>query len=62
MTHVLDDQPILGSSVSGQHCIYSAGALPLSKYHPYVHSSFFKGQLRGLPSSEAFHSNYLQAI
>ena len=62
MMRVLDDQPILGSSVSGQRCIRSAGALPLSKYHPYVHSSYFKGQLRGLPSTEAFRSNYLQAI
>jgi len=61
MTHVLDDQPILGSSVSGQRCIRSAGALPLAKYHPYVCSSYFKGQLRGLPSLEAFHANYLRA-
>ena len=62
MTHVLDNQPILGSSVSGQHCIRSAGALLLAKYHPYVQSSYFKGQLCGLPSSEAFCSNYLQAV
>ena len=61
MMRVLDDQPILGSSVSGQRCIRSAGALPLAKYHPYIHSSYFKGQLRGLPSSEAFRSNYLRA-
>jgi len=61
MMRVLDDQPILGSSVSGQHCIHSAGALPLAKYHPYVRSSYFKGQLHGLPSSEAFRSNYLRA-
>ena len=61
MTRVLDDQPILGSSVSGQCCIRSAGALPLAKYHPYVRSNYFKGQLRGLPSSEAFRSNYLRA-
>jgi len=62
MTHVLDNQPILGSSVSGQHCIHSAGALPLAKYHPYVRSFYFKGQLRSLPSSEAFCSNYLQRV
>jgi len=61
MTRVLDEQPILGSSVSGQRCIRSAGALPLAKYHPYVRSDYFKGQLRGLPSSEAFHTNYLRA-
>jgi len=61
MTRVLDEQPILGSSVSGQRCIRSAGALPLAKYHPYVRSNYFKGQLRGLPSSEAFRTNYLQA-
>jgi len=61
MTRVLDEQPILGSSVSGQRCIRSAGALPLAKYHPYVRSNYFKGQLRGLPSSEAFRSNYLRA-
>jgi len=61
MTRVLDEQPILGSSVSGQRCIRSAGALPLAKYHPYVRSNYFKGQLRGLPSSEAFRANYLQA-
>ena len=46
MMRVLDDQPILGSSVSGQRCIRSAGALPLAKYHPYVQSSYFKGQLQ----------------
>ena len=61
MTRVLEEQPILGSSVSGQRCIRSAGALPLAKYHPYVRSNYFKGQLRGLPSSEAFCSNYLRA-
>jgi len=61
MTRVLDEQPILGSSVSGQRCICSAGALPLAKYHPYVRSNYFKGQLRGLPSSEAFRANYLRA-
>jgi len=61
MTRVLDEQPILGSSVSGQRCIRSAGALPLAKYHPYVRSNYFKGQLRGLPSSEAFRANYLRA-
>jgi len=61
MSRVLDEQPILGNAVSGQRCIRSAGSLPLSKYHPYVRSSFFKGQLRGLPSSEAFRSNYLRA-
>ena len=61
MTRVLDEQPILGSSVSGQRCIRSAGALPLAKYHPYVRSNYFKGQLRGFPSSEAFRSNYLRA-
>jgi len=61
MTRVLDEQPILGSSVSGQRCICSAGALPLAKYHPYVRSNYFKGQLRGLPSSEAFRTNYLRA-
>jgi len=59
MTRVLDEQPILGTSVSGQRCIRSAGALPLAKYHPYVRSNYFKGQLRGLPSSEAFRTNYL---
>jgi len=62
MTRVLDDQPILGSSVSGQHCIRSAGTLPLAKYHPYILTSFFKGQLHGLPSSEAFHTNYLRRV
>jgi len=62
MTRVLDDQPILGSSVSRQRCICSAGALLLAKYHPYVQSSYFKGQLHGLPSSEAFRSNYLRRI
>jgi len=61
MLHVLDEQPILGSSVSGQHCIHSAGSLPLSKYHPYVRSPYFKGQLRGVPSTESFRSNYLRA-
>jgi len=61
MTRVLDEQPILGSSVSGQRCIRSAGALPLAKYHPYVRSNYFKGQLHGLPSSEAFCTNYLRA-
>jgi len=61
MTWVLDEQPILGSSVSGQRCIRSAGSLPLAKFHPYVHSNYFKGQLRGLPSSEAFRANYLRA-
>ena len=61
MTRVIDEQPILGSSVSGQRCIRSAGALPLAKYHPYVRSNYFKGQLRGLPSSEAFRANYLRA-
>jgi len=59
MTRVLDDQPILGNAVSGQRCIRSAGSLPLSKYHPYVRSSYFKGQLRGLPSTEAFRSRYI---
>jgi len=62
MTRVLDDQPILGNVVSGQCCIRSAGSLPLSKYHPYVWSLFFKGQLRGLPSTEAFRSCYLQKV
>jgi len=61
MTRVLDEQPILGSSVSGQRCIRSAGALLLAKYHPYVRSNYFKGQLRGLLSSEAFCTNYLRA-
>ena len=61
MSQVLDKQPILGPSVSGQHCIHSAGALPLAKYHPYVHSNYFKGQLHSLPSSEAFYANYLRA-
>jgi len=61
MMCVLDKQPILGSSMSGQHCIRSAGALPLAKYHLYIHLNYFKGQLRGLPSSEAFRANYLQA-
>jgi len=61
MSRVLDKQPILGSSVSGQRCIRSAGVLPLAKYHPYVRLNYFKGQLRGLPSSEAFHTNYLRA-
>jgi len=45
MTRILDDQPILGNVVSGQRCIQSAGSLPLSKYHPYLRSSYFKGQL-----------------
>ena len=45
MTRVLDEQSILGNVVSGQCCIQSAGSLPLSKYHPYVRSSYFKGQL-----------------
>jgi len=62
MTRILDNQPILGNAVSGQLCIRSAGSLPLSKYHPYVRSSYFKGQLQGLPSSEAFCSNYLQKV
>jgi len=61
MSRILDEQPILGSSMSGQCCIRSAGALPLVKYHPYVRSNYFKGQLHGLPSSEAFRSNYLRA-
>jgi len=61
MTRVLDEQPILGSSVSGQRCIRSAGSLPLAKYHPYVRSNYFKGQLRGLPSTESFRSRYLRA-
>jgi len=61
MTRVLDEQPILGNVMSGQRCIRSAGALPLAKYHPYVCSNYFKGQLHGLPSSEAFCANYLQA-
>jgi len=59
MTQVLDEQPILGNVVSGQRCIRSAGSLPLSKYHPYVWSLYFKGQLQGLPSTEAFRSRYL---
>ena len=59
MSRVLDEQPILGNAVSGQRCIRSAGSLPLSKFHPYVRSSFFKGQLRGLPSTESFRSRYL---
>jgi len=62
MTRVLDEQPILGNAVSGQRCIRSAGSLPLSKYHPYVWSSYFKGQLRGLPSTEEFRSHYLQKV
>jgi len=62
MTRVLDEQPILGNAVSGQRCVRSAGSLPLSKYHPYVRSSYFKGQLRGLPSSEAFRSRYLRKV
>ena len=61
MSRVLDEQPILGNAVSGQRCIRSAGSLPLSKFHPYVRSSYFKGQLRGLPSTEAFRSRYLRA-
>jgi len=59
MSRVLDEQPILGNAVSGQHCIRSAGSLPLSKYHPYVRSSFFKGQLRGLPSHWGQRGSYL---
>ena len=62
MTHVLDEQPILGNTVSGQHYIRSAGSLLLSKYHPYVRSLYFKGQLRGLPSTKEFRSHYLQKI
>jgi len=62
MTCVLNKQPILGNAVSGQRCIQSAGSLPLSKYHPYIRSSFFKGQLHRLPSSEAFYSHYLQKV
>ena len=61
MSRVLDEQPILGNAVSGQRCIRSAGSLPLSKFHPYVRSSYFKGQLRGLPSTESFRSRYLRA-
>jgi len=59
MTRILDEQPILGNIMSGQRCIRSAGSLPLSKYHPYIQSSYFKGQLHGLPSTEAFCSRYL---
>jgi len=62
MTCVLDEQPILGNAVSGQRCIRSAGSLPLSKYHPYVRSLYFKGQLRGLPSTKSFRSRYLRKI
>ena len=61
MSRVLDEQLILRSSMSGQRCIRSAGALPLAKYHHYIHSLFFKDQLRGVPSTETFRSNYLRA-
>ena len=59
MRSILEEQPILPPAVSGQCCICSTGSLPLSKYHPYVWSSYFKGRLHGLLSSEAFCSCYL---
>jgi len=44
------------------HSFLGTLAPSVSKYHPYVWSLYFKDQLRGLPSSEAFRSNYLRAV
>jgi len=59
MTNVLDEQPILASTVSGPCCIRSAGGLKLKKFHPYRSSAYFLGNLRGLPATEDFRRRYL---
>jgi len=61
MTSVLEEQPILASAVSGPRCIRSAGGLKLKKFHPYRPSSYFLGNLHGLPATEDLRRRYLAA-